>query len=199
MNKIYEVGIINYGAGNIQSVKNALNALDVRDIKVLDEKFNPLEFKRLILPGVGAFGDAMVALKSKKLDECIKEFIGLDRPFLGICLGMQLLFERSFEFKTHAGLGVLKGEIVKFHTKFKIPHVGWNKLNFSSNSALKDGYFYFTHSYHAVCDDEIVLAKTVYDYEFVSAVRMKNLVGIQPHPEKSANVGIEFLKRFMEL
>lgn len=202
------VGIIDYGAGNLKSVANALNFVNAK-FKILDKADEILNCDKIILPGVGAFGDAMIKLRAKNLDEAIINFIKSGKYFLGICLGMQLLFEKSTEFGEFDGLGILKGEIIKFDkTKFKtdlkIPNVGWNTAHFKKQTPINCGlkefeYFYFVHSYHIISDESIVLATTNYGYEFVSAINYENIFAFQPHPEKSAESGIKIIKNFVEL
>lgn len=202
------VGIIDYSAGNLQSVRNALDFIDEKS-QIVSDPNKLCKFDRLILPGVGAFGDAMDKLKLRNLDEGIKEFIKSGKPFLGICLGMQLLFEKSYEFGEHIGLGVIKGEVVKFdESKFektlKIPHVGWNVVNFEKNSCItknldKDIFFYFVHSYHVVCNEDCVLGTSEYGYKFTSAICKDNVIGFQPHPEKSHANGLQIFKNFVEM
>lgn len=202
------VGIIDYGAGNLKSVANALNFVNAK-FKILDKADEILNCDKIILPGVGAFGDAMIKLRAKNLDEAIINFIKSGKYFLGICLGMQLLFEKSTEFGEFDGLGILKGEIIKFDkTKFKtdlkIPHVGWNTAHFKKQMPINCGlkefeYFYFVHSYHIISDESIVLATTNYGYEFISAINYENIFAFQPHPEKSAESGIKIIKNFVEL
>lgn len=196
-------GIIDYGAGNVKSVMNALEFIGEKSALASS---NLAEFDRLILPGVGAFGEAMKALRASNLDDQIREFIASGRPFLGICLGMQLLFDASYEFEKSSGLGIVRGDVVKFYEKIatKIPHVGWNSCEFTRQSKINSGleqgaYLYFTHSFHVVCDDEFVLARTFYGYEFTSAIAYKNVFGFQPHPEKSHENGLKILKNFTEL
>lgn len=200
------IGIIDYGAGNLKSVQNAFEFLK-KDTKILKHP-KEIEFcDKLILPGVGAFGKAMNKLKISGFDKEIRNFISTKKPFLGICLGMQLLFEKSYEFGKNNGLGIFEGEIVKFDKnlcKEKIPHIGWNSLKFNKkngiNHSLKNEiYMYFVHSYHAICDESLVLAKTFYGYEFVSAVCKDNVFAFQSHPEKSNEIGLEILKNFTEL
>lgn len=204
------IGVIDYGAGNIKSVLNALNFVDSKnDIKLITAPQELAKCKKLILPGVGAFKDAMDKLNKNNLTQAIKEHITQNKPFLGICLGMQLLFEKSYEFGECNGLGVFKGEILKFdETRFnvplKVPHMGWNSCEFIKECPLTKGleqseYFYFVHSYHAKCDDELVLAFSDYGYKFVSAVAKDNVFGFQPHPEKSQNTGLCVLKNFIDL
>ena len=200
-----KIGIVDYNMGNLASVKNAFdkigsNAEIVKDVEKI--KY----YDKLILPGVGAFGDAMEHLKSTGMDEAIKDFVKSGKYMLGVCLGMQLLFESSQEFGNHKGLGLIEGEVVYFDKnkvgEHKIPHMGWNKL-FNKNSPLFKGlenpYLYFVHSLHAVCDEKFVIGKTIYGYEFVSAVNKENIFGFQPHPEKSHNEGLKILKNFIEL
>ncbi|WP_096023944.1 imidazole glycerol phosphate synthase subunit HisH [Campylobacter lanienae] len=202
------IGIIDYGAGNIRSVQNALEFVGAKSELVSDAD-RLKSYDKLLLPGVGAFGKAMEQLKSNNLDSAILEFISKGKPFLGICLGMQLLFDKSYEFGEHSGLGVIKGSIVefdksKFNEPLKVPHMGWNRAKFTKQSKIIDGlkdsaYLYFVHSYHAVCDNKFALAYTDYGYEFVSAVEYENVYGFQPHPEKSHENGLRIIKNFMEL
>ena len=202
------IAIIDYGAGNIKSVINAFKFLG-HECVLLSEPGSLKEHSHIVLPGVGAFGEAMKKLKFNGMDEAIKEAVKNGKAFIGICLGMQLLFEKSFEFGEHEGLSLLPGEVVKFdEAKFdkplKIPHVGWNTLEFKQNSPLRLGlkeleYLYFVHSYHVACDDKFALAKTTYGYEFTSAVQHENLFGFQPHPEKSHEVGLKILENFARL
>lgn len=202
------IAIIDYNAGNIQSVINAVEFLGEKAVLV-SKPDDLVKFDKAILPGVGAFGEAMNKLKSANLDKAICEFVAQNKPFLGICLGMQLLFEKSFEFGESDGLGILKGSVVKFdESKFdknlKIPHMGWNSCEFTQDTPInrnldKSAYLYFVHSFHVVCDDKIVLSKTNYGYDFVSSVTKDNIFGFQPHPEKSHENGLKILKNFMEL
>jgi len=164
------IAIIDYGAGNIKSVINAFKFLG-HECVLLSEPESLKEHSRIVLPGVGAFGEAMKKLKMNGMDEAIKEAVKSGKAFMGICLGMQLLFEKSFEFGEHEGLSLLPGEVVKFdEAKFdkplKIPHVGWNTLSFKQNSPLNLGlkeleYLYFVHSYHVVCDDKFALGMKI--------------------------------------
>jgi len=200
-----KIGIVDYNMGNLASVKNAFKKIDA-DAEVVSVPEKIKDYDKLILPGVGAFGDAVEHLKTSGLDEAIKEFVKSGKYLLGVCLGMQLLFEKSYEFGEHAGFGFIEGEVVKFDKEkaknHKIPHMGWNKL-FHKNSPLFKGldnpYLYFVHSYHVVCDDKYAIGKTLYGYEFVSAVNKDNIFGFQPHPEKSHNAGLKILKNFVEL
>jgi len=201
------VSIIDYNMGNLASIKNAFEKIDypVAIIKTPDEI---KKADRLILPGVGAYPDAMEHLKQEGLGEAIKEFAKSGKPLLGICLGMQLLFDKSYEFKETEGLGIVEGKVEKFCTdkmnkKEKIPHMGWNSIDFR-DSLLFEGvgdepYLYFVHSYHVVCDDRFSIGKTYYGYEFTSAINKDNIYGLQPHPEKSHDVGLKILKNFTRI
>jgi glutamine amidotransferase len=208
------IGIVDYNMGNLASVINAFKALGV-DAVVESNPEKLSNYDKLILPGVGAFGDAMNHLKSNGMDIAIKEFASTNKPLMGICLGMQLLFESSQEFGDTKGLGLIEGEVVafdksKFDHPLKVPHMGWNEL-FKDTSKLKvqhsalfDGlpsefYLYFVHSYHAICDERYVIGKTYYGYEFVSAVQNNNIYGIQPHPEKSHENGLKIIENFAKL
>ena len=199
--------IVNYNMGNLQSVKNAFLKLNSKATVVSDP--NRLkEYDRVLLPGVGAFGDAMEHLKENGMDEAIVEFAKSGKPLLGICLGMQLLFEKSEEFGEHKGLGLIEGEVVKFDknrfsTSLKIPHMGWNEIKVKKNPLFldlqKEFYLYFVHSYHAKCDEKYAIGTTNYGYEFVSAVQKENIYGIQPHPEKSHNNGLKIVENFLKV
>ncbi len=202
-----KIGIVDYNMGNLSSVKNAFLKFNI-EAKVEKDPEKLKDFDKLVLPGVGAFGDAMEHLKQRGLDIAVKEFAKSGKPLLGICLGMQLLFEKSEEFGEHKGLGLVPGKIKyfdkkRFETRLKIPHMGWNKLFVQKNSPiLKDlkesFYLYFVHSYHAVCADEFAIGKTFYGYEFVSAVQKNNVFGFQPHPEKSHKNGLKIIENFIK-
>jgi glutamine amidotransferase len=202
------IGIVNYNMGNLGSVLNAFNKLGV-EAKIEGDANRLKEYDKLILPGVGAFGDAMEHLRDSNLDEAVKEFADSGKYIMGTCLGMQLLFEKSQEFGEHRGLGFIEGEVVpfnreKFDHHLKVPHMGWNEMFAQKDDAIfkglpKDFYLYFVHSYHAICDDKFALGKSYYGYEFVSAVKKDNIYGFQPHPEKSHNIGLKILENFVKL
>jgi len=200
-----KIGIVDYNMGNLASVKNALKKIKA-DAEIIKDAEKIKNYDKLILPGVGAFGDATLHLKSTGLDEAIKEYAQSGKYLLGVCLGMQLLFEKSEEFGQNQGLGLIKGEVVYFDRQrvgeHKIPHMGWNKM-FNKKSFifknLENPYLYFVHSLHVVCDEKYAIGKTVYGYEFVSAVNKENIFGLQPHPEKSHNEGLKILKNFVDL
>lgn len=202
------IGIVDYNMGNLASVRNAFAKVGAQTVVESNpERFK--EYDKLILPGVGAFPDAMEHLRERGMIEAIKEFAASSKPILGICLGMQLLFESSEEFGTHEGLGLIKGKVVPFDTsKFdralKVPHMGWNRMFTKEHPLFKgldeEHYLYFVHSFHAVCaNEEDAIGKTVYGYEFTSAVAHKNIMGIQPHPEKSHQNGLKILENFTKL
>ncbi|MBU1658014.1 imidazole glycerol phosphate synthase subunit HisH [bacterium] len=202
------IAIVDYNMGNLASVKNAFAKLG----KATVVENNPDNFKnydKLILPGVGAFGDAMEHLRERNMIQAIKEFAASGKPVLGICLGMQLLFQSSEEFGNHEGLGLIKGKVVAFDTaKFsqplKVPHMGWNKMFTQEHPLFKnldeEHYLYFVHSFHVVCERaEDVIGTTEYGYQFASAVACANVMGIQPHPEKSHKNGLAILENFIGL
>jgi len=202
------IGIVDYNMGNLASVKNAFKLLGQEAVVENDpEKFN--RYEKLILPGVGAFADAMEHLKDRGMDEALRVYAQSGNYMLGICLGMQLLFESSEEFGNHEGLGLVKGHVLEFDTQrfehpLKVPHMGWNRM-FTKEHPLFENlegahYLYFVHSYHAVCDDpDDIVGRTEYGYSFVSAVAHNNILGIQPHPEKSHKNGLQILKNFINL
>lgn len=198
------IAIIDYDAGNIRSVEKALHFLGEQAV-ITREREKILQADKVILPGVGAFGDAMETIRSYGLDEVIYEVIRQKTPFLGICLGLQLLFEESEECKGVKGLGVLPGRIVKIPDTpgLKIPHIGWNSLQFPSEGTLFQGideeaYVYFVHSYYLKTEEEaIVKATTQYGVTMQVAVEKDQVYACQFHPEKSSAVGMQILKNFI--
>ncbi len=202
------IGIVDYNMGNLASVVNALKLLGEDSIiESNPKKFS--EYDKLILPGVGAFGDAMEHLRERDMVDALRDYAQSSKPMLGICLGMQLLFQSSQEFGTHEGLGLIKGHVQefdtqKFNSNLKIPHMGWNRMFTKEHPLFKnlddEHYLYFVHSYHVVCDDkDDIIGETEYGYTFTSAVAHKNIMGIQPHPEKSHKNGLSILKNFINL
>jgi len=201
------VAIVDYNMGNLASVYNACKLLDTK-AEIVSDPNKIKEFDRVILPGVGAFADAMEHLQQTGMIDAVKEFAAGGKPIIGICLGMQLLFESSEEFGLNDGLGLIPGHVVAFDKSkmnmedHKVPHMGWNRV-FNKESKLFDGlqdpYLYFVHSYHAVTKDKYTIGKTVYGYEFASAVNKDNIYGFQPHPEKSHDNGIKILENFIKL
>ncbi len=196
--------IIDYDAGNIKSVEKALQALGEEAVITRDRNVL-LHADRVILPGVGAFGDAMGKLHLYGLIEIIHEIVNRGTPFLGICLGLQLLFEKSEESENVAGLGLLQGEIIRIPESngLKIPHIGWNSLNFPHEGRLfkgieEEAYVYFVHSYYLKAADEgIVKATTEYGVTIHASVEKDNLFACQFHPEKSSEVGLQILRNFI--
>ena len=200
------IGIIDYDAGNIKSVEKALKTLG-QEVVVTRDPEVILNADKVILPGVGAFGDAMGKLHDYGLVEVIHKVVEKNTPFLGICLGLQLMFESSEETPGVEGLGILKGKIVKIpeNGDLKIPHMGWNSLHFQNEGRLfanlpQDSYVYFVHSYYLQADDEsIVKATTDYSTCIHASVEKDNVFACQFHPEKSSDVGLTILKNFCEL
>lgn len=200
------IAIIDYDAGNIKSVEKAVAALG-KEVIVTRDKDIIRNAEKVILPGVGAFGDAMEKLHRYELVEVIHEVVAKNTPFLGICLGLQLLFERSDESDGVPGLGILKGEILRIPDKegLKIPHIGWNSLKYPNKGRLfqnlpEDAYVYFVHSYYLKATDEsIVTATTEYSTLIHASVEYKNIFACQFHPEKSSDVGMAILKNFLAL
>lgn len=201
------VGIIDYGVGNLFSVCSSLERIGESARIVKTEK--EIEASdRIILPGVGAFGDAAMKLRASGLDKVIIREAENGKPLMGICLGMQLLFDKSYEYGEYEGLGLISGNVVAFEgkipSKFKIPHIGWNALQFKSNSPLfkyiNDGDFvYFVHSYFATDCLKNTVATAEYGIDVTAAVAKDNIFGCQFHPEKSGDVGLKILKGFCEV
>lgn len=199
--------IIDYGVGNLFSLCSSLKAVGEQAIVTSDIKCIE-SADRLILPGVGAFGDAAQKLKKSGLDKVVKQQADKGKPLLGICLGMQLLFERSFEYGEHDGLCLIKGSVVPMSgiipTDLKIPHIGWNALRFKRESPLfryinDFNCVYFIHSYYADNCEESVIADVEYGIDITAAVQRENVFGCQFHPEKSGAVGLNILRAFCEI
>jgi len=194
------IAIVDYGMGNLRSVQKAFE-IQGFEARITHEKSSIQNASHIVLPGVGAIADAMYNLNSGGLSEVLLSEIKKGKPFLGICLGMQMLFERSHEDGEHECLGLIKGEVVPFNVDLWVPHIGWNSLDIRDDSFLngsgREKYVYFVHSYHGVCSDEDDIAATTrYGYPFVSAVRRGNVFGVQFHPEKSGDTGLEILNKF---
>lgn len=199
------VAIIDYDAGNIKSVEKAVLSLGETAV-ITRNKEEILDADRVILPGVGAFGDAMDKIRSYGLEEVINEVVKRETPFLGICLGLQLLFEASEETPNVQGLGILKGKICRIPDKgLKVPHIGWNSLSFPNKGRLFEGieegaYVYFVHSYYLQAQEaEIVTAATEYAVHIHASVEKGNVFACQFHPEKSSEVGLRILKNFLAI
>ncbi|MCW1967049.1 MAG: imidazole glycerol phosphate synthase subunit HisH [Anaerolineae bacterium] len=207
------IAVIDYGAGNLRNVCKALEFVGA-NITLTDDPATIERADKIVLPGVGAFADCADGLRKRGLFELMQRVGHSDKPFLGICVGMQLLFEVGEEMGAWPGLGLLKGHVVRFDfsqsasvetQRLKIPHIGWNRVHpMREHTLLKgvpaDGYAYFVHSYHAAMTDPAhVLATTDYGYDFACVVGHANIMGIQFHPEKSQDVGLQMLKNFMEI
>lgn len=197
------VAIIDYGAGNLSSVKKALDYLGT-DNEITQDRDKILSASHVILPGVGSFGDAMDSMRERGLVDTVKE-AALTKPFLGICLGLQLLFESSEESPNAEGLGILKGKIVSIPKDkgLKVPHIGWNSVNLKQKVGIfsnidDESYFYFVHSFYLKdADDDVVAATTEYGVTIQCAVQRDNLCATQFHPEKSSKAGLQILKNFI--
>lgn len=196
------VGIIDYGVGNLFSLRSSFGAIG-EEAFVSGGPEQLAAADRLVLPGVGAFGDAANKLHQSGLDRFVREQAAAGKPLLGICLGMQLLFEKSFEYGEHEGLGLLKGRVIPMEGRLpaglKIPHMGWNRLEVRSGRLLQavDGkYVYFVHSYFADGCDDSLAAVTEYGVPITAAVERGNVFGCQFHPEKSGSVGLSILRAF---
>ena len=200
-----KIAILNYNAGNLQSIQNALNALGAES-QVICNADEVAKFDKLILPGVGAFGDAITHLNQSGMGESIINFAKNGKYLLGICLGMQLLMDKSYEFGEFEGLGLIKGEVVKFESKsLKIPQIGWNQIRIMRESPLIRGvqnsaYLYFVHSFYVKNRESAdIVATCDYGVNFSAILQKDNIFGIQPHPEKSAEIGLKILENFIKL
>ncbi len=199
------IAVVNYGLGNLHSVQKAINFVG-GNAEVTDDPDTIRRASKVVLPGVGAFADGMEGLASRGLGSVLRDVVDADIPVLGICLGMQLLFEEGQEQGIHQGLGFLRGKVVAFQSSgIKIPQIGWNQLEFSRGSELMgdviDGsYVYFNHGYYCIpADRDEIIAMTDYGGNYASAVQRGNIFGVQFHPEKSQRIGLKIMKNFVEL
>lgn len=201
------IAIINYGVGNLFSLYSSFLEIGA-DVVITSDKADIERADKLILPGVGAFADAVAQLRASGLDKVLKEQVEKGKIVMGICLGMQMLFEKSYEYGEYEGLGILKGSVVPMREHLpkglKIPHIGWNQLRFTKNDPLfkycKEGdYVYFVHSYFVTDCEDSLAATTEYGKELTAAVVKGNVMGCQFHPEKSGSVGLNILRAFCEL
>lgn len=200
------VAIIDYGAGNLSSVKKALDYLGAES-EITQDKDKIMSASHVILPGVGSFGDAMQSMQNRRLVDTIKNTARSGKPFLGICLGLQLLFESSEESESVDGLGLIKGKIVQIprDNGLKVPHIGWNSVKIKQNSGIfsgidNDSYFYFVHSFYLKdAEKEAVAATTEYGVGIECAVQKGNLCATQFHPEKSSRLGLKLLENFLKM
>ena len=200
------LALIDYGSGNLRSAEKALTRVGA-DVRIVSDRASVLAADAVVLPGVGAFGDCVHNLEKLNLADAIRQFVGTGRPFLGICVGLQMLFEEGDESPGVKGLGVLPGRVPRFPTNaLKVPQMGWNRLNFKQPgcplfSGVADGSFvYFVHSYYGQpADSSVIAATTEYGVEFASVVWRQNVFATQFHPEKSQAVGLKMLENFVKL
>ncbi len=198
------IAVIDYDSGNVRSVSKAVEFIGSM-AKITKDRDEILQSDGVILPGQGSFGDCMDKLKLYNLIDVIYSFIDKKKPFLGICVGLQLLFEKSFEFGEHQGLNIISGVIERFPKKkgFPVPHMGWNSVNIETDNGIFKGiennsYFYFVHSYYAKAEENEI-ASTEYIIDFTSAVNKDNVWGVQFHPEKSQKDGLKVLRNFCDI
>lgn len=201
------IAIVDYGVGNLFSLRSSFRMIGAEAVVTGDEAVIA-QADRIILPGVGAFGDAAAKLRETGMDKAVCREAAAGKPLMGICLGMQLLFEKSYEYGEHQGLGLIKGSVVGMEgsipSGLKIPHIGWNALHFTQDHGLwkyiKNGDFvYFVHSFYGADCEKSVIATAEYGKELTAAVAMENIMGCQFHPEKSGEVGLNILKAFCEM
>ena len=201
------IAIIDYGVGNLFSLSSSFNAIG-HEVKIISNPDELKNFDRIILPGVGAFGDAAEKLFSSGMAEPLINEAENGKPILGICVGMQLLFTKSFEFGEYDGLNLIHGEVRAIKevipSELKIPQIGWNSLNIKNLNGIFSNsnngeYVYFVHSYSAFCDEKFVTSTTNYGADLVASVQRENIYGVQFHPEKSGNSGLKILKAFCEV
>jgi glutamine amidotransferase len=196
------IAIVDYGVGNLRSVEKAFNAVGA-EVRLTSDPEIVLAAEKVVLPGVGAFGDGMEGLEERNLLEAIKELVARGTPLLGICLGMQLLFDESEEHGRFEGLGFLGGKVCRFDMPDLItPHTGWNRILIEHNNPLlhglpEDSYTYFNHGYYCKSQPEDILAYTEYGLRFASVVRRGSIYGAQFHPEKSQHIGLRILRNFV--
>jgi glutamine amidotransferase len=199
------IGIVDYGVGNLKSLLNGMLFHEVAEVGLVSDPAELDRCDKILLPGVGAFGEAMSRLVERGFDEALKEQVSKGKYLLGICLGMQLLASKSYEGGETAGLDLIGGEVVRIDWEgVNVPHMGWNSVAHNGDDLFagveKGADFYFVHSYHFVPDDELsVISTTDYKETFVSSVRHDNVYGLQFHPEKSQRDGLKVLRNFMEL
>jgi len=198
------ITIIDYGVGNLRSVYKAFKAVG-SDPLISFSKKDVLTASKIVLPGVGSFGDGMAGLRERDLEDSVRTVIDQGKPFLGICVGMQLLFDRSDELGEHAGLGILSGKVTRFNDSgLKVPQTGWNQLQVQTKSPLvydiaPSSYVYFNHAYYCVpADPDDIILTTQYGGAYASAVGRDNLYAVQFHPEKSQTVGLQIVRNFVE-
>ncbi|MGH9801811.1 MAG: imidazole glycerol phosphate synthase subunit HisH [Blastocatellia bacterium] len=198
------IAIIDYGVGNLRSVEKAFTSQDIEAVVSSDEKILRSADK-LVLPGVGAFKACMDGLKARGFDELVLEAAKSGKPIIGLCVGLQMMFEEGHEFGIHKGLGLMPGRVVKFPEKLRVPHIGWNQVEFKRdhhvfNDLPSQTFFYFVHSFYVEsADGACVLGETDYGMRYASICGRDNIVGVQFHPEKSQTAGLKLLKNFAEM
>ena len=195
------IAIIDYGMGNLRSVQKAFEYLGNHAV-ITDDVSVIQKADKVVLPGVGAFQDAMKTITQKGIDKVLYDIVDSKKPLLGICLGMQMFFDKSYEYGEHKGLGILQGEIKLLPNTVKIPHMGWNSLYIQKRSPLFEGlpeqpYVYFVHSYHLETNADIVSATTYYGKQIQVAAQKENVFALQFHPEKSGDIGLQMLRNFV--
>jgi len=199
-----KIAIIDYGVGNLRSVEKAFTSQGIEAIVTSDETALRVADK-LVLPGVGAFKACMDGLKARGFDELVLEAAGAGKPIIGLCVGLQMMFDEGHEFGVHKGLGLMPGRVVKFPEKLRVPHIGWNQVEFKRDHKVftdlpSQTFFYFVHSFYVESDDpDCVLGETDYGMRYASICGRANIVGVQFHPEKSQTAGLKLLKNFAEM
>jgi glutamine amidotransferase len=199
-----KIAIIDYGVGNLRSVEKAFTSQGIEAIVTSDETALRAADK-LVLPGVGAFKACMDGLKARGFDELVLEAVKAGKPIIGLCVGLQMMFDEGHEFGVHKGLGLMPGRVVKFPDKLRVPHIGWNQVEFKRHHKVftelpSQTFFYFVHSFYVESDDpDCVLGETDYGMRYASICGRDNIVGVQFHPEKSQTAGLKLLKNFAEM
>lgn len=198
------IAIIDYGVGNLRSVEKAFTSQDIEAVVTSDEKILRSADK-LVLPGVGAFKACMDGLKARGFDELVLDAAKAGKPIIGLCVGLQMMFDEGHEFGVHKGLGLMPGRVVKFPEKLRVPHIGWNQVEFKRDHKVftdlpSQTFFYFVHSFYVEsADPNCVLGETDYGMRYASICGRDNIVGVQFHPEKSQTAGLKLLKNFAEM
>ncbi len=198
------IAIIDYGVGNLRSVEKAFTSQGIEAVVTSDETVLRSADK-LVLPGVGAFKACMDGLKAHGFDELVLEAAGAGKPIIGLCVGLQMMFDEGHEFGVHKGLGLMPGRVVKFPEKLRVPHIGWNQVEFKHQHKVFEGlpsqtFFYFVHSFYVEASDAAcVLGQTDYGMSYASICGRDNIVGVQFHPEKSQTAGLKLLRNFAEM
>jgi glutamine amidotransferase len=198
------IAIIDYGVGNLRSVEKAFTSQGIEAVVTSDEKVLRAADK-LVLPGVGAFKACMDGLKARGFDELVLDAAKTGKPIIGLCVGLQMMFDEGHEFGVHKGLGLMPGRVVKFPDKLRVPHIGWNQVEFKRDHKVftdlpSQTFFYFVHSFYVEsADSSCVLGETDYGMRYASICGRDNIVGVQFHPEKSQTAGLRLLKNFAEI